>query len=162
MPEGLVKNLPVLEDIYQVIETVRDPRKAVKELLEEMEPEAIEALRELLHEIYPTIRSTVAPHADLYETDRGYRIVVELPGADPEKIEVKAYEDRIEVSAEIPKRAEGTPIVRETLTGRVERTFHMPREIVPDEVEARYEHGVLVIDAPAVEEKPVKVEVKTP
>ncbi len=162
MPEGLVKNLPVVEDIYQLIEAVRDPKKAVRELLEDMEPEAVEALREALHEIYPTIRASVAPHADVYKTDKGYRIVVELPGADPDSIDVKAYEDRIEVAARIPKRGEGTPIIRETITGEVRRTFQMPKEIIPDEVEAVFEHGVLVIDAPIVEEKPVKVEVKTP
>ena len=81
---------------------------------------------------------------ELYEDEDAFVLSVEMPGFDVEEIDVNWYEGRLDVSAE--RRDEGRGR-RKTY----HRTFRMPKEIEPDEIEAQYRNGVLEVRLPILE-----------
>ncbi|QLG60858.1 Hsp20/alpha crystallin family protein [Halorarum salinum] len=81
---------------------------------------------------------------ELYEEDDDFVLTVELPGFEREEIEVNWFEGRLNVSAERDDEARNR---RKTY----HRTFRMPKEIEPDEIEAAYRNGVLEVRLPVLE-----------
>ncbi|WP_313692864.1 Hsp20/alpha crystallin family protein [Halorarum halobium] len=81
---------------------------------------------------------------ELYEEDGDFVLTVELPGFEREDIDLHWYEGRLNVSAE---RDEEERNRRKTS----HRTFRMPKEIEPDEIEAAYENGVLEVRLPVLQ-----------
>ena len=79
---------------------------------------------------------------ELYETDDGFALAIELPGFDLDDIEVNWFEGRLSVSAEHEDRGR-----RRTY----HRTFRFPRAIDHEEVEATYRNGVLEVSLPVLE-----------
>lgn len=108
----------------------------------------------------------VAPQLDLVETDTDYRVIVELPGVDPQDVSIELCGDvltiRGEKKAEHEEKAENRYLV-ERRFGRFERRIRLPAEIDLDKAEATYDKGVLTIRLPKPEaaQKPAKkIEVK--
>ena len=81
---------------------------------------------------------------ELYEDDKALVISVEMPGFDVDEIDVNWYEGRLDISAEHEDDARGQ---RKTY----HRTFRMPKEIEPEEIEAQYRNGVLEVRLPIIE-----------
>ncbi|MFB6173471.1 MAG: Hsp20/alpha crystallin family protein [Halobacteriales archaeon] len=81
---------------------------------------------------------------ELYEEDGEFVLSVELPGFAPEEIDVNWYDGRLNISAEREDEGRGT---RKTY----HRTFRMPKEIDPAEIDAIYENGVLEVRLPVLE-----------
>lgn len=79
----------------------------------------------------------------LYEDEGTFLLEVELPGYDVEDIDVRWMDGTVTVSAEHVDEA------RER-----KRTFHrrfrLPKEIVDEEIAARYENGVLTVEMPTL------------
>ncbi len=92
--------------------------------------------------------------ADVVETAEGVRVTIEVPGFDPDDLNVTVDSGTLHVSGE--RRAEQDverPRYRmtERQFGRFERSFLLPEGVDPDAVQATYEHGVLTIDVPRKE-----------
>jgi len=87
----------------------------------------------------------------------------DLPGADPDSIEVTTDHGVLTVSA---KRSEEyadseRPVVRERLMGSFTRKVRLAETIDADRIEAGYENGVLSVTLPVQEKaKPRKIEIK--
>ena len=81
---------------------------------------------------------------ELYEQDDAFVLTIELPGYEREDISVNWYEGRLSVSAEHEDEARGR---RRTY----HRTFRVPKEIEPEEVDATYRNGVLEVTLPILE-----------
>lgn len=81
---------------------------------------------------------------ELYEQDGDFVLTVEIPGFEREAIDVNWYDGRLDVSAE---RTDEERNRRRTY----HRTFRMPKEVEPDEIEAEYTNGVLEVRLPATE-----------
>lgn len=81
---------------------------------------------------------------ELYEEEDDFVLTVELPGFEREEIEVNWFEGRLNISAEQDDEARNR---RKTY----HRTFRMPKEIEPDEIEAAYRNGVLEVRLPVLE-----------
>jgi HSP20 family protein len=97
---------------------------------------------------------------------RGDRVEIsfELPGVDPESVDVEVENNVLTVSAERREdreRREGEEVlVRERRFGRYTRQISLGDNLDPDRLEARYEDGVLHVTVPVAEQaKPRKVEV---
>ena len=93
---------------------------------------------------------------------RGDRFVVhfDLPGVDPDKIELTIEKNVLTVSAERrwERREDDEPVAAERLQGSFTRQLFLGETLDPDHVEARYEHGVLTLTIPVAEAaKPRKV-----
>lgn len=103
---------------------------------------------------------------DVYETQDGQQYIVEaaLPGCKPEDFQITAGTDTLTIQVrqkEERKSEKGAYIRRERYEGEMSRTITFPTGIDSGKIEATYEHGMLMLKVPKVEQaKPVKIAVK--
>ncbi len=102
--------------------------------------------------------------ADLYETEDGYALELEVPGFREEDVEVTVDRGVLTVSAsrDTESTDEGrTYHVRERRAQRFARSFALPASVNAEEVKADIEAGVLTVRLPkAPEAKPRRIAVK--
>lgn len=93
----------------------------------------------------------LAPHMDVSETDKEVRIQAELPGVSENDIEVSLNEDvltiRAEKKQERKEEREGVHF-SERAFGTFQRSLRLPFQVNPDQVQARFENGVLNVTLP--------------
>jgi len=102
---------------------------------------------------------------DVVRRDSDVVLRIDLPGADPDSIEVSTDRRVLTVSAKRDdKYAEGDkPVVRERVMGTFSRKIRLAETVDADKVEAAYENGVLTVVLPITEQaKPHKIEIKRP
>ena len=105
-------------------------------------------------------RADWTPAADIYETDSGYLIAMDLPGIDREALEIDVDDSRLVVK--------GTRTIAESKQHRAERprgkflrTFSVPSSVNQAMIGAEFKDGVLHIRLPKrSEQKPKKIEIK--
>jgi HSP20 family protein len=94
------------------------------------------------------------PSADILETANRYEIHLDLPGFDRDDIQVTVNEGVLTVEGRRTVAADEdgrTFHLRERATGRFSRSFSLPTSVNPENVEARFDGGVLRIDLPKEE-----------
>jgi len=93
----------------------------------------------------------LAPQMDVSETDKEVRIQAELPGVKENEIEVSLDEDvltiRAEKRQERKEEREGVHF-SERAFGTFQRSLRLPFQVNPDQVQARFENGVLSVTLP--------------
>jgi HSP20 family protein len=107
---------------------------------------------------------TWAPPIDIYETTDAYNVVAELPGFNPDEVDVTVNEGTLTIKGERKFYSE----VNEENFHRVERRFgafqrlvSLPAQVDAAKVEANFDKGVLTISIPKAEvAKPRKIEIK--
>jgi HSP20 family protein len=105
-------------------------------------------------------RADWTPAADIYETESGYVIAIDLPGIKRDALEIDIDDNRLVVR--------GTRVVDESRARRSERprgkflrSFSVPASIEQGNIGAEYKDGVLQIRLPKrAEQKAQKIEVK--
>jgi len=103
---------------------------------------------------------------DVKETDKEVIAEVELPGFDPEKVEVSVEDGILRVSGKMDEKKEEKEKgywKKEIRRGSFERMVRLPVAVKETAVEATYDKGVLKIVMPKAEAKPsskVKIKVK--
>ncbi|HSB28054.1 MAG TPA: Hsp20/alpha crystallin family protein [Pyrinomonadaceae bacterium] len=105
-------------------------------------------------------RADWTPAADVYETETGYVIAVDLPGVDRDGVEIDLDENRLIVKG--TRAVENTTKHRtERPSGKFLRAFSVPGSIDQAQIGAEYKDGVLQIRLPKRKEpKAQKVEIK--
>ena len=107
-------------------------------------------------------QSTVMP-LDVVRRDGDVLLRFDVPGFDPESIEVTVDHNVLSVSAKRQEeRTENDKFfVRERSMGSFSRRLYLPKNLNADGVEASYRNGVLEVRIPVLEQaKPRKVEVR--
>jgi HSP20 family protein len=88
------------------------------------------------------------PSVDIHETEKEVLVSAEIPGANPDELDIIVDDMQITISGEIKRRADrerdGYRMV-ERRYGRFSRTVPLPVEVKPDEAWADYDHGVLEV-----------------
>ena len=105
-------------------------------------------------------RADWTPAADIYETESGFLLALDLPGIDREALEIDAEDNRLIVK--------GTRMITESKQHRTERprgkflrTFSVPGSVDQSKIGAEYKDGVLQIRLPKrSEQKPKKIDIK--
>ena len=100
---------------------------------------------------------------DIYESDKSYRLDMELPGLEKDNISIDLKDGTLTVAVKSPKNAvEGFKrIRRERFYGETSRQFYLG-EVDEKSIDATYRDGVLSITANKVipeEPKPLKIEI---
>jgi HSP20 family protein len=95
-------------------------------------------------------RPVYAPRTDIYETNEGLVLVVDLPGVRSEDTEI-TLEKRVltirgRAQDETPRGF--SPVYREYVPGHFERMFTLSDEIDGERIEARQSEGVLRLFLP--------------
>jgi HSP20 family protein len=110
---------------------------------------------------------TWAPPVDIYENGENLVLKAELPGINPDDVEIRVEDNTLYLKGERKFEKE----VKEQNYHRVERsygtftrTFSLPNSIDSDKVAANYKDGVLTLTMPKKEEakpKTIKINVST-
>ncbi len=109
------------------------------------------------------LRSAYMP-ADAYRKDDRFYLHIDLPGVDPDSIDVTVERDTLTVHAERnwERGDDEQVILSERPTGSFTRQFFLGESLDTDKIEAGYDHGVLTITIPVAETaRPRKIEVGT-
>lgn len=91
---------------------------------------------------------TFMPPVDIYEKEKNYHIDVALPGFKKEEIRIEFKKGKLTVSGakEIKQDHSARKYHRlETIYGRFVRTFSLGDDVNRDQLEARFEDGMLKI-----------------
>src|SRR6201993_4061577 len=104
-----------------------------------------------------------APALDVVRHEGDVTLKLDVPGIDPEQLEVTV--DRGVLSVSVKREEEHTEndkfFVRERTMGTFTRRLYLSKNLNADAVEATYNNGVLEVRIPVLEQaKPRKVEVR--
>jgi HSP20 family protein len=120
-----------------------------------------------LDEAWRVRRPTASAYAlpiDLYETEQAFVLHANVPGLNPEQIQVHFEDGVLTINAEVaqPTSDEKSHIlVRERAYGRFARSIRLTDTVDTDNVEAVYHHGVLTLTLPKTPEaQPKQIPVK--
>ena len=99
---------------------------------------------------------TLMPHIDVSETEKELKIRAELPGVTEKDVEVTLNDDVLTIRGE--KKIERTSEQEnyhfvERSYGTFQRSLRVPYPVEPDQVQARFEHGVLTVTLPKSEQQ---------
>ncbi len=106
----------------------------------------------LSRQVWGTGRTTYMP-ADAYRRDDRFYMHIDLPGIDPDSIDVTVEKNTLTVEAERKWDVEGQEqlLLNERPTGTFSRQFFLGDSLDTDAIEAGYDHGVLTIVIPIAE-----------
>lgn len=107
--------------------------------------------------------STFTPRFDVSETANGYEFQVALPGLKEEDINVDFQEGRLTISGErkfVREENQKKYHLVETQYGSFSRSFYLPDNVAPENIEAHFENGMLLIQVPKDEKKVQKHQIK--
>lgn len=95
---------------------------------------------------------------DIKEKDTGFEVDIDLPGFKKEDINVKLEDGYLTVSAsknleQKDEGKDGTYIRRERYFGNMSRSFYVGKDTTQDEIHAKYENGILMLEVPKKEPK---------
>jgi HSP20 family protein len=103
------------------------------------------------------------PAVNIWENMESAVVTAELPGIDPEKIDIEVTGDILTLSGTSPVNAlkEGETYLRqERVQGNFKRKLQLSFPIDPKKVKAQYEKGILSIKLPRLEESlPKKIKI---
>lgn len=111
--------------------------------------------RDLNHPVANSANSGWAPAIDILEDKTGYLVRADLPGVNPEDIEVSMESGILTISGvrHAETRAEETDVRRtERTTGRFSRRFTLPETVDAESIVAKTSNGVLEISIPKLPE----------
>jgi HSP20 family protein len=104
------------------------------------------------------------PPLDVHETKDRFVVEMELPGIDPDAVEVTVEDSTLTVSGsrELATETEEDNYLRvERRYGQFSRSLSLPPATDPSKVDAHFDKGVLTIEVPKAEEaKPKKITIK--
>jgi HSP20 family molecular chaperone IbpA len=104
---------------------------------------------------------TVAPRVDIYETDKTYVLLADMPGVPPEGLEVVAEGDGLIVRGRVERPAP-TPDYQEFELAEYYRTFSLTEDLDAGGITATLRDGVLRIEIPkSPRMQPKKIPVRT-
>ena len=98
---------------------------------------------------------------DIKEKDNGYELAMEVPGFDKEDSKVNLEDGYLTISAEHKtsndkKDEEGHIIRQERYYGSAKRSFYVGDQITKEDIQAKYDKGILSIFVPKKEVKKIE------
>jgi HSP20 family protein len=123
-------------------------------------PAILDARREIFHTISWQVRSSVwTPPTDLYETEDGFVVKVEIAGMREEDFEVAIENNVLIISGNRSDLNErGAYYQMEIRSGKFEIAIEMPAPVNVEKAIAEYKDGFLMINLPRANAKQIEVE----
>ena len=105
------------------------------------------------------------PAINVWEKDDSLMVTTELPGIDPEKINISVTGSTLTLSGnskDDPIKEDETYLRQERELGNFQRNFQLPFQIDSKKIEASYEKGILYITLPRLKEDlPKKIKINS-
>jgi HSP20 family protein len=92
--------------------------------------------------------SYVVPPVDIYETDKGYAVVADMPGVQPDGLDIHVDHDRLTIRGRVTAREQTSPLHREFVLHDYYRAFTLAQEIDSEKISAMLRDGVLRLELP--------------
>lgn len=92
--------------------------------------------------------AAAAPAIEMTETDKSYKITAELPGLEPEDVDVSVDNGILRITGEKKESREETERgfrLSERTYGSFERMISLPSAADPSQVDAKFKNGVLTV-----------------
>lgn len=97
---------------------------------------------------------------DIKETENDYEIDIDLPGYQKEDVQAELKDGYLVITARNESSVEDTSskeyIRRERFFGTCSRSFYVGKDVQQEDISARFENGVLIMNVPKHIEKPVE------
>jgi len=109
-------------------------------------------------------RTPMAMPMDVWQTDGGFHVCLDLPGVDPDSVEITTERNVLTIKAErLPEYQEGQNVmIAERPQGSFTRPLQMSDSLDTENIEASYGDGVLHLEIPMAQKaQPRRVQVKT-
>ena len=95
---------------------------------------------------------------DVKEKDGGYEVAIDLPGFKKDEVKAELKDGYLTISAvkgfdKDEKNQEGKYIRRERYVGNMSRSFYVGEDITENDIHAKFENGILMLDIPKKEEQ---------
>lgn len=111
-----------------------------------------------------SVSASWVPPVDIFEEKDAIRIMAEVPGVRPQDVKISLEGNVLTVHGQKQQTAEErTERVHryERTYGMFERTFSLPSSVDANNIKASYEHGVLAITLPKIEQaRPREIQVE--
>lgn len=120
-------------------------------------------MNRLFESLAPTAREdsvTFAPPAEMEETEDAIHLRLEIPGMEPQDLDVQVTRDAVAISGERKsevKTEEKGMRRSEFRYGSFRRVIPLPSQVKNTETQAEYKNGVLHLNLPKSEEERTKV-----
>ena len=91
------------------------------------------------------------PALDLVENDDGFVLKIEIPGMNPEDVDVTVAENSVAISGSVKQEDEHNNegyLRSERRYGKFTRNISLPVDVVPDKATATFKNGLLTIMMP--------------
>ncbi len=102
--------------------------------------------------------SVSSMNADVQEFEDKYQLDLELPGYKKEDIQAELKDGYLTINAEHSdsreEKEEGKYIRRERFYGKCQRSFYVGDAVTHEDIQAKFENGILEVIIPKKEEKP--------
>jgi len=112
----------------------------------------------------PSAAGSWVPALDVSETKEQFVVTMDLPGIDPEAVDVTVEDSTLTVSGsrELSANTEEENYLRvERRYGQFSRSLSLPASADPTRIDAHFDKGVLTITVPKTDEaKPKKITIK--
>ena len=95
----------------------------------------------------PTRRANIVPAMDLAEKESHFVLSVDLPGVKKEDLQIEVDANILSIKGERKKQQE-TSEYSERSFGPFERKIQLPQSVKTEDIEARFENGVLELAIP--------------
>ncbi len=101
---------------------------------------------------------TFVPPTDIFEAKDGIVMLLDMPGTDPDSLNVTLEKRMLTLSARAkPTTPQGyTPVHAEYRDGNYERVFMLSEDVDGDRIDAMFKDGVLRLNLPKTTPSPAK------
>lgn len=93
----------------------------------------------------------IRPAVNIVETEEGFFVTADMPGASKEAIEVNVDKGILTISASAQHAMPGTPAYQEFEVGNYYRQFSVPETLDHSKAKAEYVNGILTLQVPKAE-----------
>jgi HSP20 family molecular chaperone IbpA len=106
-------------------------------------------------------RPTVAPRVDIYETEKAYVLLADMPGVAPSGLDVEAERDTLVIRGRV-ERPSTPPDYQEFELADYYRVFSLTEDLDTGAITAALRDGVLRVEVPkSVQMQPKKIPVRS-
>ena len=112
-------------------------------------------------------RASHVMKTDIKETDKGYELVVDLPGFTKDEVKATLEDGYLTISAEKgldkeeKEKESGHYIRKERYAGACSRSFYVGDGVSEEDIKGEFKHGILTLFIPKKEAKPAVEQKKT-
>ena len=99
------------------------------------------------------------PKVNIWADKNSSILTAELPGIDPEKLDITCKENTITIKGQrqLPELSKGQRYLRnERSQGSFQRSFALPFKVDEDKIKAEYNNGILSVSLPQIEKRQAK------